>query len=84
MTWAVSLTPRARRELRGLDPATQDRILARLSRLASEGPRAFERLRGVPECKLRVGDYRCVADIDAAARAINITHIGHRKNIYDA
>ncbi|MFC1733946.1 type II toxin-antitoxin system RelE/ParE family toxin [candidate division KSB1 bacterium] len=40
----------------------------------------FERLEGNKFYKLRVGDYRVIADID---KQINIRFIGHRKNIYE-
>lgn len=40
----------------------------------------FERLEGRTDFKLRIGDYRAVADI--TDKKIEITLIGHRKNIY--
>ena len=40
----------------------------------------FERLEGRKDFKLRIGDYRAIADIDA--EKIRITLIGHRKNVY--
>jgi mRNA interferase RelE/StbE len=42
----------------------------------------FERLVGRKDYKLRVGDYRVVADIDDSKKEIVIALIGHRKNIY--
>ena len=42
----------------------------------------FEKLAGRDDYKLRVGNYRVIADIDDQAKFINVTHIGHRKNIY--
>ena len=39
----------------------------------------FERLTGRKEYKLRVGDYRVIAEID---EIIRIVLIGHRKNVY--
>ena len=42
----------------------------------------FERLTGRKDYKLRVGNYRIVADIDDNKKRIDITLIGHRKNIY--
>ena len=42
----------------------------------------FERLAGRPDYKLRIGDYRAIADIDLGQVTIKITMIGHRKNIY--
>ena len=43
----------------------------------------YERLQGRTDHKLRIGDYRAIADIDQKNRKIWITVIGHRKNIYD-
>lgn len=42
----------------------------------------FERLSGRNEWKLRVGNYRVIADIDEIKNKIFIAVIGHRKNIY--
>ncbi len=42
----------------------------------------FERLAGRKDYKLRIGDYRAIADIDDIKKKIEITLIGHRKNIY--
>ncbi len=42
----------------------------------------FERLTGRADYKLRIGDYRAVADIDSGNGTIKVTVIGHRKNIY--
>ena len=42
----------------------------------------FERLSGRTDYKLRVGDYRIVADINDNSKKIQITIIGHRKNVY--
>ena len=51
---------------------------------AKESPlHFFERLAGRSDYKLRVGDYRVIADIDQADKKITITLVGHRKNVYD-
>jgi mRNA interferase RelE/StbE len=42
----------------------------------------FERLEGRKDYKLRVGDYRVIADIDQASNIIFVTLVGHRKNVY--
>lgn len=42
----------------------------------------FEKLEGRIEYKLRVGDYRIIADILLGSKEIKIRVIGHRKNIY--
>ena len=42
----------------------------------------FERLTGRTDYKLRIGDYRAIADIDDKNKKIEVTLIGHRKNVY--
>ena len=50
---------------------------------AKENPRHFfERLSSRGDYKLRIGDYRVIADIDDNKKRIEITLIGHRKNVY--
>ena len=61
---------------------TKERIFNKLVR-AKENPfRYFERLSGRDDYKLRVGDYRVIADIDQRTNRIQVTLIGHRKNVY--
>jgi mRNA interferase RelE/StbE len=42
----------------------------------------WERLTGRKDYKLRIGDYRAIADINQNSKLIEVTLIGHRKNIY--
>ncbi|MEK6907085.1 MAG: type II toxin-antitoxin system RelE/ParE family toxin [Nanoarchaeota archaeon] len=42
----------------------------------------FERLEGRKDWKLRVGDYRVIADINDENKRIEVILIGHRKNVY--
>ncbi len=42
----------------------------------------FERLSRRPEYKLRIGDYRVIADIFENDKIIHVLCIGHRRNIY--
>lgn len=39
-------------------------------------------LSGEKAWRLRVGDYRVVADISLSERTIAVVGVGHRKNIY--
>ena len=51
---------------------------------AKENPfHFFERLEGRKDYKLRVGDYRVIADIDQSNNLVLVTLVGHRKNVYD-
>lgn len=42
----------------------------------------FERLEGRKDYKLKVGDYRVIADIDESNKRIEVAFVGHRKNVY--
>lgn len=42
----------------------------------------FIKLEGRPEYKLRIGDYRVIAEINQSEIKILVLLIGHRKNIY--
>jgi len=68
--------------LEKLQPDLRKRIMDKISD-AKENPRHFfEKLSGRPDFKLRVGDYRLIADIDDAACRIAFTCIEHRKTVY--
>lgn len=42
----------------------------------------YERLRGRPEFKLRVGDYRVLYEFDVKLGRIYLHYVGHRREIY--
>lgn len=43
----------------------------------------FIRLTGRSDYKLRVGDYRVIADLNDATKRIEVTHIGKRDRVYE-
>jgi mRNA interferase RelE/StbE len=60
----------------------RERIFNRIT-AAKENPfHFFERMEGRQDYKLRVGDYRVIADINRSIGRIEVTLIDHRKNIY--
>ncbi|MFH1095208.1 MAG: type II toxin-antitoxin system RelE/ParE family toxin [Candidatus Micrarchaeota archaeon] len=65
-----------------LQADTRERILDKISEAKENPHHFFERLSGRPDFKLRVGDYRLIADIDDAAARITFTYIAHRKSVY--
>ena len=68
--------------LNKLPKLLKERIFNKLF-LTKENPlRYFDRLSGRQDYKLRVGDYRIIADISQEKKIIEVTLIGHRKNIY--
>jgi len=58
------------------------RVFNKLQSTKGNPRRFFERLEGRPEYKLRVGDYRVIADIIDEKIMILVLYVGHRKKIY--
>jgi len=69
-------------QLRGLDIPVAKKIILKIESTRSDPHRFFVRLVSRTEYKLRVGDYRVIADIEENRRVIVIRSLGHRKNIY--
>jgi len=59
------------------------RIFNKLSSTKKDPFHYFEKLTGVKSFKLRVGDYRIIADINKNSKKIQVIFIGHRKNVYE-
>ena len=69
-------------QLRGLEVPVAKRIILKIESTRSDPHRFFVRLVGRTEYKLRVGDYRVIADIEENRRVIVVRSLGHRKNVY--
>lgn len=69
--------------LNKLEKKLRERIFNKLMSTKENPLRFFERLEGRFDYKLRIGDYRVIADIYQSKKAIKVTLIGHRKNVYD-
>lgn len=65
-----------------LDVLLRKRILKVLERVRFRPFSYFKKLVGKDAYKLRVGDYRVIADIDGNKLVILLLKVGHRKNIY--
>lgn len=82
--WGVSFTPRARRDLRNLDPQIRDRVLAAIDRVLARDPSLdVRRLTGSPEQRIRVGDWRVRFTSDAEAQLIVVQRVLPRGRAYD-
>lgn len=77
----VLLSERARDRLSNLETDTQERIKDALRKLTPD--RDLSRLSGEDVYKLRVGDYRVIADWDRKEGKVYVLTVGHRRNIYD-
>lgn len=69
-------------QLRGMEIPLAKRIIQKIESTRSDPHRFFVRLVGRTEYKLRVGDYRVIADIEENRRVIVVGSLGHRRNIY--
>jgi len=73
----------ALKQFEKLERSVQLRISAALERIRVR-PQAFlRRLVGKETYRLRVGDYRVIADLEHQRLLILVIEVGHRKNIYD-
>ena len=70
-------------QLNKLDKSIKERIWDKLQECKENPLRYFEHLTEIDSFRLRVGDFRVIADIDKKLMRINILKIGHRRNIYD-
>ena len=68
--------------LQSLPHEISRRIWSKLLSTKEHPRRFFEKLAGRKDYKLRIGDYRAIADLDDSLRVIRVTLIGHRKNVY--
>jgi mRNA interferase RelE/StbE len=85
MNYEVILTTRAARDLRRLSPDVRERVLAAMMALENDPrPPGCCKLSSGAEWRIRAGDYRILYLIDDPARRVTITHIGHRRNVYDS
>lgn len=86
MTYRVTLSPMAARQLRKLDAQVRRRIQAVLDLLAEQPrpPSATRLVGGAGEWRVRTGDYRVVYEIEDDRLLILVLRIGHRREIYEA
>ena len=86
MTYRVTLSPMAARQLRKLDAQARRRIQAVLDLLAEQPrpPAATRLVGGAGEWRVRTGDYRVVYEIQNDQLLILVLRIGHRREVYEA
>ena len=70
-------------DLNKLELQIKERIWNKLQQCKENPFRFFEKLVEIPGFKLRIGDWRVVADILREREVIIVLKVGHRKNIYD-
>ena len=78
----IQFTKSAQRQFDKLPLDIRERISSVLERARIRPQAYFERLVGDKAYKLRIGDYRVIADIYHDKLLILVIKTGHRKNIY--
>ena len=80
--FAVEWAKEARKDLQSLHPDVRLRVIRKVEQAREDPLRFFERLQGDPVWRLRVGDWRVLADIVLTERKVIVVTVGHRRNIY--
>lgn len=83
MPYAIHLKRSAEKELAGLPREVHQRIIKRLLALkANPHPPGAKKLGGGERYRIRVGDYRVLYTIDDALQKIEVSAVGHRREVY--
>jgi mRNA interferase RelE/StbE len=80
--YEINFTINSYKEFKKLERKTQKHIIAVIERIRIRPEHYFQKIVGGIDYKVRVGDYRLIADLNFEKKFILITKIGHRKKIY--
>ncbi|MFH1431091.1 MAG: type II toxin-antitoxin system RelE/ParE family toxin [Nanoarchaeota archaeon] len=80
--YEIEFTNKAKSQLKKLYKEIQQRIILVLERVKIRPEKFFKKLVGDKSYRLRVEDYRVIADINKNKLLILILKIGHRRSIY--
>lgn len=73
----------SKKAVRELEKYIKERIWNKLQECKENPFRFLEHLEQIKGCKLRVGDYRLIIDIDINNQVLNIIKLGNRRNVYE-
>jgi mRNA interferase RelE/StbE len=83
MRYAVHLKRSAEKELAGLPNKMHRKIIERLLSLQDNPrPPGSKKLGGGERYRIRIGDYRVLYTIDDAMQKIEVSAVGHRREVY--
>jgi mRNA interferase RelE/StbE len=82
--WEVRLDREVEKALRRMMPELRQRLLKEIEQLQGNPfPPGREKVRGREnEWRLRVGDYRIIYCVDERRRLIEVSEVGHRREVY--
>ena len=83
MSYSLFILRRAQKELADLSPNAYEQVKKAIKNL-SECPRptGSRKLKARKGWRLAVGDYRVIYEIDDEGQAVNVLHVGHRRDVY--
>lgn len=81
--YEVEIDKKACDFLNKLPEGIRARIIQKIENSSYNPYHYFSRLSGRSDYKLKVGDYRVIANIDSSSSKILVRFIGHRKNVYE-
>jgi len=79
----IELTETSKDFLRKLQKKDTEIILNKIYSIRENPYRFLKRLKGEKLWRLRIGEYRAIADVIVSMNKIIVIRIGHRKNVYD-
>jgi mRNA interferase RelE/StbE len=82
MTWGLVYSQRAREWMHAADRTVSEQIVRKLESTRENPHHFFERMASSPDYKLRIGDYRVIADLQDGVKIIAVIRVGHRKKVY--
>ena len=82
MVWSLVWSDRAKKQLNKLDKKIRDRIVNEVESIKEDPFIATNRLVKSKCCRLRVGDYRVIMDLQQSNLVIYVIGTGNRKRIY--
>ncbi len=82
--YEILFTELAAKQFRKLESPVQDRIRAVLERTRIRPESFFVRLIGVDAYKIRIGDWRIIADLQQDRLIILVLKVGHRRSVYES
>jgi mRNA interferase RelE/StbE len=85
LKYSLEVKQSAQKELDALDDTLFARIDRKILALAANPrPAGCKKLRGYKDqWRIRMGDYRVIYVIDNATRTVTVTHVAHRREVYE-
>jgi len=84
VAYRVEIAPAARRQIKRLKKAVQERIISSVDALGEEPrPAGIKKLSGAKELyRVREGDYRIIYQVQDEVLLVLVVKVGHRRDVY--